>query len=320
MSLSSKQKNKHVFVPTARQIEILRRIRSFRYLSSRDHILPLFEDQASRSSLQRDLHLLKENDYIYTLNRRPHEPAIYGADYKGLLLLGRLDSLVLPKKLSRYGRKQKDDIHKHHTLGIATTMLAIERSAKKRDDIRYISQEELLAGAPPKTREEARKHGGKPLRLELFAQYRNKRVKLVVELDWFFGLRLLRRPEGKQVKAFFHEKDRGTESVVTLDHSKASIAKKQFVIYQAWKKDKARRANLYAKLFGLPDIRTLFEVETGYSGKTRVGNFIEANRIVTGGRGSRLFLFIDTNTLLSADDIFAVPLINGKGESVTLLD
>ncbi len=46
----------------------------------------------------------------------------------------------------------------------------------------------------------------------------------------------------------------------------------------------------------------------------------EMNRQLTGGRGSRAFLFALREPLMNSPDIRNAPVINGKGESVSLID
>ncbi len=52
----------------------------------------------------------------------------------------------------------------------------------------------------------------------------------------------------------------------------------------------------------------------------RVELLNEANRKVTEGRGSGIFLFTDLPSLLVADDILAMPWTSGAGKTVRLTD
>ncbi len=54
--------------------------------------------------------------------------------------------------------------------------------------------------------------------------------------------------------------------------------------------------------------------------QNRVDLLMDANRRVSDGKGSALFLFTDLPSLLVADDILAMPWTNGKGETVRLTD
>ena len=54
--------------------------------------------------------------------------------------------------------------------------------------------------------------------------------------------------------------------------------------------------------------------------QSRVELLIEANRKVSEGRGSGIFLFTDLPSLLVADDILTMPWMSGAGKMVRLTD
>jgi hypothetical protein len=52
----------------------------------------------------------------------------------------------------------------------------------------------------------------------------------------------------------------------------------------------------------------------------RIGLLLEAQKLVTEGRGSGLFLFTDLPSLLVADDVLSMLWMSGTGRAVRLID
>ena len=305
---------KRAYHPTERDIAIVRRVHSHRLLRSRDHLVRLF---GGSENILRRIQLLTKHKYLYTLKRRQHEQAIYGLGNRGSDLL--LERFGIPRPKVDWSAQNRDLKPRHieHTLLIADIVVSVELACRQRRDIEYIPPEEILDGAPQITRSKQMKVGENPLSMRTRVWYRNEWSMRGLTSDWLFGLRF---PNTDDEVYFFLEADRGTMSVVAQNLSKASIIKKQLVYYHAWKKDRETRSSLYEKLFGIPDIRTLFVVDTGFSSTKRLQSFIEASKLITDGRGTGLFLFVTKASLLNTDNILNVPLLNGRGEIVRLID
>ncbi|MCH8124303.1 MAG: hypothetical protein IH853_14430 [Bacteroidetes bacterium] len=80
------------------------------------------------------------------------------------------------------------------------------------------------------------------------------------------------------------------------------------------------RNGYHKNAFGQKNARVFWLVDSRYSGEKRLESLLEMNRHLTGGRGSRAFLFALREPLMNAPDIRNAPVINGKGESVSLID
>ena len=311
--------------PTQRDIAIIRAVHRFKLLGSRDHILPLFD---GNKRVLRRLETLTKRGYLFRLNRRPHEQAIYTPGNCGLVLLRDRFGVPIPKNPRQPDQARRLKIRFiEHTLDIASVIIAIELACRARPDVRFLSQEQIISGAPQRTRAEARKLRGRPLYIETYVMYEGERSRQGTEADWLFGL----HPKGKDPKYFFLEVDRGTESVMTPDLNKASIIKKQLVYLYASgvKKLTSARAqkgqpSIYEQQFGTRNIRTLFAVSGRYSdGRERVKNFIGANKYLTRDqreKGTRLFLFTEQSHFLSAPDVLEHSLTSGKDDPIALID
>ena len=302
--------------PSTRDIDIIRTVHLFKLLRSRDHILPLFD---GRKRVIRRLQTLTERGYLFCLDRRPNEQAIYTIGNRGLILLRDRFDVAIPRNPRQPDQARRLKVkHIEHTLDLADVVLAIELACRRRDDVRFLSQAEILDAAPHRTRAEARKLGGRPLYLETEVHYEGERSRRGTEADWLFGL----HPKGKDPKYFFLEVDRGTESVVTSNLDKASIIRKMLVYLHAWRGTPPKETNLYEAHFGFRHARTLFVATGRYEtdGDERVQNFVKANEMITAGRGHRLFLFTTKESFLGTADVLSAPLLNGMYERTILID
>ena len=82
----------------------------------------------------------------------------------------------------------------------------------------------------------------------------------------------------------------------------------------------AIRNGYHKDAFDQHNARVFWLVDSRYSGLKRLESLLEMNRQLTGGRGSRAFLFALREPLMKSPDIRIAPVINGKGESVSLID
>ena len=105
------------------------------------------------------------------------------------------------------------------------------------------------------------------------------------------------------------ERDRGEMPVHRRkDKEQTFYAKKMLAYYEA------NRAGEHIGELGIPNFRVLTVTTTA----DRVRQMIEAQKELTDGRGSNLFLFIDETGLSKASPLNAC-WITGKGKEVSLM-
>jgi len=299
---------------TDRDIEIIRQVERFRLLRSRAHIVRLF---GGSTHLLRRLKKLYENKYLVRLpGRDPYEQAVYSIGNKGADVLNA--KFDLPRANVDHTQKNRALGHRfiEHTLLVADIAVAIILACRDREDVRYVSQEEILEEwAPEKTRRQRFKVGGRPFRWQVKFRNDGKTFQKSIEPDHMFGLEL---PEGRE-EFFFLEADRQNMPVESGNMNRSSILKKLLQYWESWQKTAFGDTNLYEKHFGIPDIRTLFVLSTGYRGEKRLNRCLEANKRFRDGAGTGLFLFANTETLLEADDVLTAELTSGRGAGKTLI-
>lgn len=106
------------------------------------------------------------------------------------------------------------------------------------------------------------------------------------------------------------ERDRGEMPVER--HSRKDqtyFAKKMLIYYEA------NKGGEHVRELGIPN----FRVATMTTTKQRVEQMIEAQREITNGRGSNMFLFIDDASLVDTNPL-AAQWTTGKGELIRLTD
>ena len=99
--------------------------------------------------------------------------------------------------------------------------------------------------------------------------------------------------------------------------NRSSIFKKLLQYFHSW--DSESEPNRFEEQFGVHDARTLFVLTTGYEGEKRLQRCLEVNRYFFDGEGTGLFLFVNAETLLEADDVLTAPLTSGRGQHKTLI-
>jgi hypothetical protein len=267
----------------------------------------------------RRLKKLYENKYLYRLpGRTPYEQAVYGIGNKGADLLNTEFDLPRPNVDYTQQNKTLGPRFIEHTLLVADIVVNIILAARGREDVRYISQEEVLEEwAPKKTRQQHFKVGGRPFRWRVKFKYDGKTYRKSIEPDHFFGLD---PADGREVNWYFLEADRQNMPVESGNMNRSSILKKQLQYFKSWKGKPSSNGNLLDSHFGISNVRTLFALATGYRGTKRLQKCIEANRHFRDGDGTGLFLFANVETILEADDSLAAPLVSGRGDEKTLID
>lgn len=121
------------------------------------------------------------------------------------------------------------------------------------------------------------------------------------------GLRDSLFPESQRA-TFFIEADRGTMPVSRAGLEQTSIFRKLLAYHSTWAQ------GLHRWLFRIDRFRVLIVAKDS----TRIANMIEACQRLE--RGHRLFLFAEHEAITNCSDVFALPLLNGKGETDSLLN
>ena len=318
MSMKTGKAGRRDFSPTQRDIEIIRYVHSYRLLKSRSHLVALF---GGSTHILRRLQKLARYKYLYPLPRRPAEEAVYAIGNAGADLLAREFREPRPRVDWTAQNRTLTQKHVEHTLLIADVMIRIELACRGRENIRFISPEEILAKyAPKSTRLKAKHVGGKPFLWSVPLVYMGAWVgEKSIEPDRMFGIAF--QDPSKETNWFFLEADRGTMVVKPQKGNlhKSSIFKKQLQYWASWVTTPPAKANLYNERFGIHDIRTLFVLDTRARGELRLNKCIEANKHFSKGRGTGLFLFTKAETLLEAPDILEAPFVSGQGKTRRLI-
>jgi DNA-binding Lrp family transcriptional regulator len=290
---------------TPRDLEILRAVYRHRLLKS-THLAALAG--GSPQTTLRRLQLLFHHGYLdrptmqldwYT---RGSEPMVYALGNRGAEILETLDQVR--RGGVRWDTKNRNlsRVFLHHTLAIAEVMVAFEVACRERKDMRLISPEEVLAGAP-----EATRHLRLPFRWQVEVRHGGKPYRLGVEPDRVFGLEFHGAPENRRRAYFLLEADRGTMPVERKGLAQTSFARKLLAYRETW------RQGLHKTHLGIPNFRVL----TVTTSRERVGHLVQACRALSGD-GLRLFLFTDQESI-GCGNVLMHEWVNGRGEFVQLL-
>lgn len=289
---------------TERHVGILKNLARLR-LCSAAQLAAL--DGGSKQKVERELLALWENGYIerpaaQAATRRV-EPGsrslVYGLSRKGAGHLRRQGFDVT--------RPLLDGIDKHqdagwrfiaHSVGISEFFVRLELSLRGRPDLRLLERADILDDAPMPIRR---------VRLDARIPISGSMRKCAVIPDGFFGLRFT---EEEEESYFMYEKDRGEMPITRFRNQYGTYFAKKMHVYL-----EASRQQKHVSELGIPNFRVLVETTT----PERVGQMIEAQRDLTDGRGSNIFLFIDQVALAQSDPLSA-PWLSGKQEIVRITD
>ena len=291
--------------PTQRDIEIIRIVHRFRFVRS-THLMSL--TGASYKPLMRRLQLLYHNHFLdrpraqiekYTVGGS--KPMVYGLGNKGADLLAELDGERRAKVDWTAKNRESGRLFIEHTLLIADVMIALMLATASRDDVQLIDGNELRPLFPTTTQ-----HARNPFLMPVRVVHRGEAADVGLVPDRIFALEF---PQTNERAYFFLEADRATMPVTRKSLEQTSVLRKLLGYHQAW------RQGIPASRFGFQNVRTLFVT----SSAERAQTMFVANRDATKGEGSRLFLFADVASFVSADALECA-LLNGRGEEVRLLD
>lgn len=291
---------------TPRDLSLLSNLARLR-LASGDQLAAL--DGGSGQNVSRSLLALWENGYVERLLGQAEKRVLYKGSFPLIYGLTRSGAWLLRKHGFNVRRRLLYETDKQrragwrfieHRVDITEFMVRLELASRARTDIELIERQEIVESAP-KTQRDRR------VRLVAKVKIDGAHQLLSVDPDELFGLRFA---EGKQPTYFMFERDRG-EMPVQRRKSKDQTyyAKKMLTYYEA------NRVGEHGRELGIPNFRVLTVTTT----PERVEQMIEAQKEMTDGRGSNLFLFIDDETLLSGGPLTCA-WKTGKGKMVGIAD
>ena len=178
---------------------------------------------------------------------------------------------------------------------LADLMVGIEQATKKRDDVKFLSAEQLLEAAPPETRK-----ASTPWALSAEFVHNGKRHRGTVVPDWVFALEF---PKSGRRANFFVEIDRATMPVSRSDLRQTSF-KKKLQTYLA-----VHREQQHVHRLGFRNVRIL----TLTTSADRITSMLAAVAETTKGRGSGMFLFANHNKLSQSVNHVAAPWVTSRG-------
>lgn len=266
-------------------------------------------DGGSEQNVSRELLALWEHQYVERLlgqldNRflyRGSLPICYGLSRKGARLLRKHGHHVARRLLDRID-KERDAGWRfiEHRVEISDFIVGLEVAARGREDIGVLHRSDILEDAPKTTRDRRVRLSAK---LRLDGPYRTYSV----DPDELFGLRFF---ESEEESYFMFELDRGEMPIER--HSRKDqtyFAKKMLIYYEA------NRIGEHIRELGIPN----FRMATVTTTRERVEQMIEAQKEMTNGRGSNMFLFTDA-VKLGASNPLDIEWVSGKGDLVRLMD
>jgi hypothetical protein len=291
---------------TPRDLTLLSNLARLR-LASGEQLAAL--DGGSGQNVSRSLLALWENGYVERLlgqaeNRVLYKgsfPLIYGLTRPGAWLLRKHGFNVRRRLLYETDKQRRAGWRFiEHRVDITEFMVRLELASRARTDIELIERQEIVESAPKTQRDR---------RVRLVAKVRIDGVHrlLSVDPDELFGLRFA---AGKQSTYFMFERDRGEMPVHRRkSRDQTYYVKKMLTYYEA------NRVGEHGRELGIPNFRVLTVTTT----PDRVEQMIEAQKEMTDGRGSNMFLFIDDASLLASNPLDAV-WRTGKGKLVKIAD
>jgi DNA-binding MarR family transcriptional regulator len=290
---------------TPRDIELLRNIARLR-LASAAQLAAL--DGGSAQNVSRALLALFENGYVerpvaQVASRLLYEgsrPTIYGLTRKGAALLRQHGEDVRRRLLDGIDKERGAGWRFiEHTVAIAEFWVALELATRRRDDVRVLERNEILENAP-------KSKVDRLVRLEASIRLGGTLKKNAVVPDALFGLRFNDETESY----FMLEVDRGEMPIERYKNMQRTyFAKKMLTYYEA------NRQQRHVHDLGIENFRVL----TVTTDRSRIEKMIAALNVITDGRGSNIFLFVD-QAMLAEGSPLDVTWSTGKGESIRITD
>ena len=288
---------------TARDIGLLRNISRLR-LASSAQLAAL--DGGSAQNVSRALLALFENGYVerplaQIASRLLYEgsrPTVYGLTRKGAALLRKYGEDVRRRLLDGIDKARGAGWRFiEHTVSVSEFLVSLELAARGRKDIELLGRGDILDDAPKSTRDRL-------VKLEATIRINGSMRKNAVVPDALFGL----RHKDDRENYFMVEIDRGEMPVERYRNTyRTYFAKKMMTYYEA------SRQQRHVFDLGIENFRVL----TITTDNSRIEKMLEALDVITGGRGSNIFLFAE-QAALSASNPLEVQWMSGKRELVRI--
>jgi DNA-binding transcriptional ArsR family regulator len=290
---------------TSRDIQLLRNIARLR-LASAAQLAAL--DGGSAQNVSRALLALFENGYVerpvaQVASRLLYEgsrPTIYGLTRKGAVLLRQHGEDVRRRLLDGIDKERGAGWRFiEHTVAIAEFWVALELATRGRDDVCVLERNEILENAP-------KSKVDRLVRLEASIRLGGALRKNAVVPDALFGLRFNDETESY----FMLEIDRGEMPIERYKNMQRTyFAKKMLTYYEG------NRQQRHVHDLGIENFRVL----TVTTDRPRIEKMLAALNVITDGRGSNIFLFVD-QAMLAASNPLDVMWMTGKGARLRLTD
>ena len=275
---------------TERDRQIIRHVFRHRFLRS-THIVALVA--SSQQQTLRRLQRLYHHGYLdrpraqIDYYRRGSQAMVYGLGNKGMELLEQEDGIPQRRLDWTAQNRTATRFFMEHTLAVAEAMVAIECCCRKQSI-------ELIP------------YSDTAFKWSVPVRYDDTTVTVGIVPDRVFGLRHTKKPG--EVAWFFLEADRATMPVQRRGLKQSSFARKLLAYHETWRRKV------------LADDFPRFRVLTVTTSAERVEHLLKANRTLSQGKGSGLFLFTHQKKFHHRADVLELPLVNGRGETVTLAE
>jgi DNA-binding Lrp family transcriptional regulator len=248
----------------------------------------------SRQQVLRRLHRLFHHGYLdrpkaqVDYYRNGSQPMVYGVGQRGVKHLEQ--SLAIPHRKLDWSAKNRNATRffLEHTLAVAEVMVALELACRDHDDIELIHHEDEL------------------LKWHVEVRQASSAITIGVIPDRVFGLRRKNNPT--EVVWYFLEADRATMPVERHSLKQSSFARKLRAYHETWRQGVLKNS--------FPRFRVLTVTTT----PERVHHLISASRALAQGKGSGLFLFTHLDAFGNGSCALNVPLLDGRGDTVTLAE
>ena len=266
-------------------------------------------DGGSSQNVSRSLLALWENDYVERLLGQMETrllykgsfPLIYGLTRPGAWLLRKHGYDVRRRLLYETDKQRRAGWRFiEHRVEISEFMVRLELASRACAEVELIQRKDIVDSAA-KTKRDRRVRLTAKVRIDGTPQLSS------VDPDELFGLRF---GETKKATYFMFECDRGEMPVHRRKNKEQTYYAKKLLAYY-----EANREGEHIRELGIPN----FRVATVTTTSERVAQMIEAQRDITNGRGSDMFLFVDHEALFKSNplDVFWT---TGKGKRVRLSD
>jgi Replication-relaxation len=282
---------------TSRDLALLKNVARLR-LASSAQLSAL--DGGSAQNVSRSLHALWENGFLERPEAQVASRILYKGSRPTVYGLARKGARLLRDHGIEVRRRLLDGIDKsrgagwrfvEHTASISDFMVQLEVAARERPDVRVIERREILESAPKSKYDRL-------VKLESSIRLGGTLRRSSVVPDAFFGLQV----GNNDTKYYMVEIDRGEMPVDRYVNTQRTYFSKKMLTYY-----EAARQHRHAYDLGISNFRVLTVTTT----ERRIERMVNAIKLMTGGRGSSMFLF-ETQEAVSKAGPLDLQWLSGK--------